>query len=80
MQNESEIQIIRQEFNGDYFADQFKAEDFPTFYWLDKNKQIILYYGRHHFNDIIEFIAQNCDQELKDYTRSGHLKRVKHEL
>ena len=71
---------MRQEFISEYFDHQFKAEKFPTFYWFDKNKQIVLYYGRHEFNDFIEFIAENSFEELKDYNRLGHLKRIKQEL
>ncbi len=80
LENEPNVQIIRQEFLDEYFADQFKAEKFPTFYWLDKNKQKVLYYGGHEFSDFIEFIAENSIEELESYDRLGHLKQIKYEL
>lgn len=80
MESETNVQIVRQEFISEYFAEQFKAEVFPTFYWIDKNKQKLHYYGRHDLNDFIEFIAENSSKELNGFDRFGHLKHIRQEL
>lgn len=56
----------------------FQLQGYPSLFWLPKNSKNkpLMYYGGKNLENFIKYIAEHATNELKNYDRSGVIKKT----
>lgn len=75
---DEDVAIVKVDATANDVPPQFEVKGFPTLFWLPKDSKSkpVKYDGGREVDDFVKYIAAHATNELKNYDRSGNVKKT----
>lgn len=73
-----DVEIVKFDGTNNDLPPGFHLQGYPSFFWLPKDSKDkpIKYSDRQNLANFVAYIAQHATSELKNYDRSGEIKKI----
>lgn len=75
---DEDVEIVKVDATANDVPPQFEVRGFPTLFWLpkDSKNKPVKYDGGREVDDFVKYISAHASNELKNFDRSGNVKKV----